>query len=464
MSKANAYWSSDWASQALPALCFWLTRAPASPFPTPSREEELHHEIPLLLDHGIGVEAGYHGERTFKEQELIVISPGVPSDVPQLMQARQAGHPRHRRSRTGRALPEGPHRRHHRLKRQDHHDHAHRRDHRRRRQAHARRRQHRHARHQFRWQLDRRFLDCPRSQQLSAGDHRDLPPHDRRGAERHARPSRPPPLVSRTTPRPRRASSRTRPPPTSPCSTPTTPPAPRWPRRPRLQSTGSAVSTKWSVAHSSATTAIIWRDANGEQSIMPVAEIALKGAHNVENVLAAVSAGMLAGVAPADIRRAVANFKAVEHRLEYVATISGVAYYNDSKATNVDATIKALESFPGRIHLILGGKDKGSDYTVLNPLLAERVKRVYTIGAAARKDRVADQRRLRGQRRHHRQRRAPGPRLRHRRRHRAAGPGLCQLRPVRQLRTSRTRLQRPRPPARSSRLATRNRRRAGGAR
>ena len=81
---------------------------------------------------------------------------------------------------------------------------------------------------------------------------------------------------------------------------------------------------------------------------MPVAEISLKGAHNVENVLAAVCAGMLAGVDPADIRRAVANFKAVEHRLEYVATVRGVQYYNDSKATNVDATIKALESFPGR--------------------------------------------------------------------------------------------------------------------
>ena len=73
---------------------------------------------------------------------------------------------------------------------------------------------------------------------------------------------------------------------------------------------------------------------------------------------------------PADIRRAVAEFKAVEHRLEYVATVSGVDYYNDSKATNVDATIKALESFPGRIHLILGGKDKGSDYSVLNPSAA----------------------------------------------------------------------------------------------
>ena len=60
-------------------------------------------------------------------------------------------------------------------------------------------------------------------------------------------------------------------------------------------------------------------------------------------------------------------------------------YYNDSKATNVDATIKALESFPSNIHLILGGKDKGSDYTVLNDLLRQRVKRVYTIGAAAAK-------------------------------------------------------------------------------
>ncbi len=58
-----------------------------------------------------------------------------------------------------------------------------------------------------------------------------------------------------------------------------------------------------------------------------------------------------------------ANFKAVEHRLEFVATINGVDYYNDSKATNVDATMKAIAAFPGGIHLILGGKDKNSDYT-----------------------------------------------------------------------------------------------------
>ncbi len=111
---------------------------------------------------------------------------------------------------------------------------------------------------------------------------------------------------------------------------------------------------------------LAWRDSKGTRQIMPLSEIGLKGAHNVENVLAAVCVGMLAGIQPEQIRRAVAQFKAVEHRLEYVATVGGVEYYNDSKATNVDATIKALESFPGSIHLILGGKDKGSDYSVLN--------------------------------------------------------------------------------------------------
>jgi UDP-N-acetylmuramoylalanine--D-glutamate ligase len=129
---------------------------------------------------------------------------------------------------------------------------------------------------------------------------------------------------------------------------------------------------------------IFFKDAKSVE-VMPVADIGLKGAHNLENVLAAVCIGMLAGVEPEKIRRAVKEFKAVEHRLEFVAEIDGVQYFNDSKATNVDATIKALESFPKNIHLILGGKDKGSDYTVLNPLLAERVKQVYTIGAAAQK-------------------------------------------------------------------------------
>lgn len=130
---------------------------------------------------------------------------------------------------------------------------------------------------------------------------------------------------------------------------------------------------------------IVFRDGQAQNEIMLVNEIPLKGAHNVENILAAICTGVLMGCPPVKIREAVQNFKAVEHRLEYVATVKGVEYYNDSKATNVDATIKAIESFPKNIHLILGGKDKGSDYTVLNDLLRERVKRVYTIGAAAEK-------------------------------------------------------------------------------
>src|SRR5205085_4762061 len=103
------------------------------------------------------------------------------------------------------------------------------------------------------------------------------------------------------------------------------------------------------------------------------------------NVLAAVCVARAVDCPPAVIRQAVKDFQAVEHRLEFVATINGVDYYNDSKATNVDATIKALEAFPRNVHLILGGKDKGSDYSVLNELLKARTKRVYTIGAAAAK-------------------------------------------------------------------------------
>ena len=126
------------------------------------------------------------------------------------------------------------------------------------------------------------------------------------------------------------------------------------------------------------------RDAEVEK-VVPLAKIPLKGEHNVENVLAAVCAARQAG-APADaVGRAVERFQAVEHRLEFVATLNGVDYYNDSKATNVDATEKAVAAFKSGVHLILGGKDKGSDYTTLSDLLRERVQAVYTIGAAAAK-------------------------------------------------------------------------------
>ena len=127
------------------------------------------------------------------------------------------------------------------------------------------------------------------------------------------------------------------------------------------------------------------REGAKPEPVMPLAEIPLKGAHNVENILAAVCAARLGGVSSESIRASVAGFKAVEHRLEFVATVRGVAFFNDSKATNVDATKKALEAFPGGVHLILGGKDKNSDYTELADLIRARVKTVYTIGSAAEK-------------------------------------------------------------------------------
>jgi UDP-N-acetylmuramoylalanine--D-glutamate ligase len=121
------------------------------------------------------------------------------------------------------------------------------------------------------------------------------------------------------------------------------------------------------------------------EDVLPLTGIPLKGEHNVENVLAAVCAARLAGAPVEAVRQGIENFKAVEHRLEYVATLNGVEIYNDSKATNVDATAKAIAAFPSGIHLILGGKDKNSDYTQLADLLRARVRAVYTIGSAAAK-------------------------------------------------------------------------------
>ena len=132
---------------------------------------------------------------------------------------------------------------------------------------------------------------------------------------------------------------------------------------------------------------ICWIEKEGGKAepILPVTEIGLKGAHNVENVLAAVGAARLSGIAAESVRASVASFKAVEHRLEYVRTANGVEYFNDSKATNVDAATKAVASFKGCVHLILGGKDKDSDYSQMNEILTDRVKTVYTIGSAAEK-------------------------------------------------------------------------------
>ena len=122
----------------------------------------------------------------------------------------------------------------------------------------------------------------------------------------------------------------------------------------------------------------LWFDG---MQMMPAAEIPIRGLHNVENTMAAAAACRLAGASLPQISAAVRTFRAVEHRLEFVRNASGVDFYNDSKATSVDATLKASTPFAGGLWVILGGKDKGSDYTVLRqPLAAESAR-----GAADRR-------------------------------------------------------------------------------
>ncbi len=130
---------------------------------------------------------------------------------------------------------------------------------------------------------------------------------------------------------------------------------------------------------------IVFRDDGKEEVVLKREEVPLPGTHNLENVLAAVAATRLAGASSKAVREGVLSFVGVEHRLEFVAEVHGVRYYNDSKATNVDATLKALDAFPGRILVILGGKDKGSDYTLLQNALREKAILALLIGAAAGK-------------------------------------------------------------------------------
>lgn len=113
---------------------------------------------------------------------------------------------------------------------------------------------------------------------------------------------------------------------------------------------------------------------------MPRADLALSGLHNLYNSMAAGLSACLLDVKKDDIRRALSNFEGVEHRLEYVATVDGVRYINDSKATNVNSCWYALESMPQNTILILGGKDKGNDYSEIEPLVAKKVKAIVCMG------------------------------------------------------------------------------------
>jgi len=118
---------------------------------------------------------------------------------------------------------------------------------------------------------------------------------------------------------------------------------------------------------------------------MRASDVPIRGRHNLENVLAGALAAAGTGVPNEKIVAAVRTFRAVEHRLEFVRNVSGVDFYNDSKATSVDATLKAVDAFPGNLWVILGGKDKGLDYAALREPLAEKARAALLIGAAAPK-------------------------------------------------------------------------------
>lgn len=120
-----------------------------------------------------------------------------------------------------------------------------------------------------------------------------------------------------------------------------------------------------------------------EEAICSREEVKIQGAHNTENVMAAVAAAGLLGVPSHSLREVLKHFGGLEHRLEIVAEIAGVRYVNDSKGTNVGATVKSLESFPGgRVILIAGGQGKGADFRPLIPAVTKRVKATILIGQA----------------------------------------------------------------------------------
>ncbi|MCI9608024.1 MAG: UDP-N-acetylmuramoyl-L-alanine--D-glutamate ligase [Muribaculaceae bacterium] len=113
---------------------------------------------------------------------------------------------------------------------------------------------------------------------------------------------------------------------------------------------------------------------------MPRADLSLNGLHNLYNSMAAGLSACLLDIRKEDIRKALADFEGVEHRLEFVREVNGVRYINDSKATNVNSCWYALESMPENTILILGGKDKGNDYSEIEPLVREKVKAIVCMG------------------------------------------------------------------------------------
>lgn len=122
----------------------------------------------------------------------------------------------------------------------------------------------------------------------------------------------------------------------------------------------------------------------GDEALLETNALPVPGAHNVANALAAALAARLAGAPAEAIARALATYRALPHRLERIATIRGVAFFNDSKATNLDAAVRALGAFPrGTVHVILGGRDKGADWASFAEFAKGRAKRALLVGEAA---------------------------------------------------------------------------------
>jgi len=133
---------------------------------------------------------------------------------------------------------------------------------------------------------------------------------------------------------------------------------------------------------------IILSDVKKEE-VIRASEIPLFGIHNQENIMASALVGHIFGIATSQIRESIKTFKGLEHRLEKVLTLKGIDFYNDSKATNVDAALKSLQSFDSKVILVLGGRDKGGNFNKLRRVIKEKVKKIILIGEAKEKIRKA---------------------------------------------------------------------------
>jgi len=139
---------------------------------------------------------------------------------------------------------------------------------------------------------------------------------------------------------------------------------------------------------------ITWRDGASDTCLLSLDEIPLLGNHNVENVMAAAAVSRLTGIGGEQVVRSLPDFKALHHRIQYVATINGVKFYDDSKGTNPGAVIAALESFSDPVVLIAGGKDKDMDFSEMAEVMAKKLRKLIVIGEAA--DKIADAARGKG--------------------------------------------------------------------